>query len=266
MPNRMIRDGLLQSEAVLSLPVEARWLYVTILLSADDVGLFEATPFKLARIADVRRELADRLVEMLADADLVRLYQADGKRFGFIPKYGQRLQLRRMKHPAPPASLMAGDDDALNKINNLASKSTVNHGESPLSNRNSPPEAEAEVIPSLPTVKKVAKDAVAPVASADCPHAEILKLFARHLPMARQPAEWNAQRQTLLRTRWREKANRQNLDWWARLFGYVAKSEFLTGQSSTPGRKPFELDLPWLLKAENFLKVIEGKYHSEVDA
>lgn len=46
MPNRMIRDGILESEAVLSLPAEARWLYVTTLLSADDVGLFEATPFK----------------------------------------------------------------------------------------------------------------------------------------------------------------------------------------------------------------------------
>lgn len=45
MPNRMIRDGILESEAVLSLPAEARWLYVSVLLSADDIGLFEATPF-----------------------------------------------------------------------------------------------------------------------------------------------------------------------------------------------------------------------------
>lgn len=130
-------------------------------------------------------------------------------------------------------------------------------------------EAKAEeVIPSSTTCKKVAKDdaKAPPVAPADCPHREIVKLFAQHLPMARQPAEWNASRQALLRTRWKEKANRQNLEWWSRFFAYVAQSDFLTGKSSTPGRKPFELDLPWLLKAENFLKVVEGKYHSEAEA
>ncbi len=144
MPNRLIRDGLLESEAVLSLPVEARWLYVSILLSADDVGLFDATPFRLARRADVRREMADKLVQMLTDVDLIRLYEVDGKRYGFIPRYGQRLQLRRHKHPVPPMSLLQGDSDAIRKIKDLASNSTVNHGEPPLDNRSSPPESESE--------------------------------------------------------------------------------------------------------------------------
>src|SRR3982751_353172 len=54
MPNRIVRDGMLESEAVLSLPPEGRWLYVSILLSADDYGLFEATTFKLAKKADIK--------------------------------------------------------------------------------------------------------------------------------------------------------------------------------------------------------------------
>ena len=128
MPNRMIRDGILESEAVLSLPVEARWLYVTILLSADDVGLFEATPFRLARRADVRREMAEKLLEMLVDSDLVRLYEVDGKRYGFIPRFGQRLQIKRSRHPHPPLALMHGDDDAISKIKHLTSNPTVDHG------------------------------------------------------------------------------------------------------------------------------------------
>ena len=265
MPSRMIRDGILESEAVLSLPVEARWLYVSVLLSADDVGLFDATPFRLARRADLRREMADRLVQMLVDVDLIRLYEVSGKRYGFIPKFGQRLQLRRMRHPAPPLALMSGDDDAVKKIKDLASKSTVNHGASPINSSDSPPESEAEaeeVIPSLPSSEKVAKDACASVATSECPHVEIVKLFGQHLPMATHPSAWNAQRQALLRSRWREKKNRQNLEWWGRFFAYVAESDFLTGKANSHGRKPFTLDLPWLLKAENFLKVIEGKYHS----
>lgn len=158
MPNRMIRDGILESEAVLSLPVEARWLYVTILLSADDVGLFEATPFKLARIADVRRELADRLMTMLADSDLVRLYEVKGKRFGFIPRFGQRLQIKRIKHAAPPDALLSDEPDTLNKIKDLASKTTVDHGCASAGQRKSTvaqrpePEPEPEVEEKQPSV------------------------------------------------------------------------------------------------------------------
>jgi hypothetical protein len=124
----MIRDGLLESEAVLSLPVEARWLYVSILLSADDVGLFEATPFRLARRADVRREHADKLLAFLADSDLVRLYEVAGKRYGFIPKFGQRLQIKRIKHAVPPDALLQDEVETINRIKHLASKPTVDHG------------------------------------------------------------------------------------------------------------------------------------------
>lgn len=125
MPNRLLREGLMESEKVLSLPIEARWLFVIIILSADDIGLFEATEFKLARRADVNRELAGKLLAMLADHDLVRLYQVEGKAYGFIPRFRQRLQLKRMKHPAPPPALVTDDQDAAQKIKDLAPAPTV---------------------------------------------------------------------------------------------------------------------------------------------
>lgn len=121
------------------------------------------------------------------------------------------------------------------------------------------PEPE-EVIPSLPMVEKVAKGL--PPSAPECPHAEIIKLWAHHCPTARQPAEWTPTRQTALRNRWRSKPSRSSLEWWSRFFAYVAESDFLMGRSSTPGRKPFELSLDWLLKEANFLKVIEGAYEN----
>ena len=144
MANRLIRDGLLESEAVLNLPVEARWLYLSILLSADDVGLFDANAFKLARRADVSRGGVDRLLTMLVDEDLVRIYMAEGKRYGFIPRYRQRLQIKRIKHPVPPDALLRDDDDAkekFSKINELTTKTTVGQ---PLSTAAQPPEPEPE--------------------------------------------------------------------------------------------------------------------------
>jgi hypothetical protein len=125
MPNRLIREGLMESETVLSLPVEGRWLFVIILLSADDIGLFEATEFKLARRADVNREIAAKLLQLLMDAGLVRLYEVEGKRYGFIPKFRQRLQIKHTRYPSPPASLYADDPDALNKFSHLATDTTV---------------------------------------------------------------------------------------------------------------------------------------------
>jgi hypothetical protein len=127
MPNRLVREGLMESERVLSLPVEARWLFVIILLSADDVGLFEATEFKLARRADVNRDLASKLLQMIGDADLVRFYLVDGKRFGFIPRFRQRIQIKRARHPLPPESLLTDDQDALSKIKHLASDPSDAH-------------------------------------------------------------------------------------------------------------------------------------------
>lgn len=128
MPNRLIRDGLLESEAVLSLTIEARWLYIAICLTADDMGLFEATEFKLARRADLKKEHIARLLSMLNDVDLIRLYSDDKKNYGIIPKFKQRLQIKRIKYPIPPEQLYLDDNDAIekfNKLRQLASKTTV---------------------------------------------------------------------------------------------------------------------------------------------
>ena len=109
--------------------IEARWLYVTILLSGDDIGLFEATPFRLARNADLKREHADKLVSQLVDADLIRTYQVAGRKLGFIPKYGQRLQIKRTKYPLPPRALLADDPDALLKFDEICKKLAKNNSE-----------------------------------------------------------------------------------------------------------------------------------------
>jgi hypothetical protein len=119
MPNRLIRDGLLESEAVLSLTIEARWLYIAICLTADDMGLFEATEFRLARRADLKKEHIQRLLSMLNDVDLIRLYSDGKKTFGIIPKFRQRLQIKRIKYPIPPESLYIDDEDAIEKFNKL---------------------------------------------------------------------------------------------------------------------------------------------------
>ena len=98
----------------------------------------------------------------------------------------------------------------------------------------------------------------------ECPQQAIVALFHECVPTARRVRDWTPSRAALLRTRWREDRRRQSLDWWRRFFCYVGESPFLTGKASTPGRRPFELGLEWLLKPENFAKVREGAYHEQM--
>ena len=95
-----------------------------------------------------------------------------------------------------------------------------------------------------------------------CPHDEIIKIYHETLPTLRRVREWNTQRKKLLKQRWAEKPERQNLDYWRRYFEYVNKSDFLTGRvNGTGDRKSFTADLEWLIRPQNFVKVVEGKYN-----
>lgn len=213
MPNRIIRDGLLDSEAIHSLSTEARWLYVTVLLSADDLGCFEATPYRLARRADVPRERADRMLTELIDTDLVRLYERDGKRYGFVPRFRQRVQVKRLKHPAPPDALLIDEPDTLKKIKDLTRDPTVDNRCPPLGSRCSPPETETETETKsslLPSVEESSAPVGAPAPkrprSGASPQQEGLRILADGGVPEKQAREWlrirSARRLPLTQTAW----------------------------------------------------------------
>jgi uncharacterized protein YdaU (DUF1376 family) len=107
----------------------------------------------------------------------------------------------------------------------------------------------------------------------DCPHEKLIALYHELLPTCTKVVEWNAQRQALMRARWREKAKSTAKNWgytteqqglacWRKFFGWCAASDFLTGNA--PGREggaPFVATLEWLIRPTNFAKVVEGNYH-----
>ena len=49
------------------------------------------------------------------------------------------------------------------------------------------------------------------------------------------------------------------IDWFGRFFAHVAKSEFLSGTNG----KWTGCDLGWLMKADNFAKVVSGNYDNK---
>lgn len=94
-----------------------------------------------------------------------------------------------------------------------------------------------------------------------CPHQKILDLYHEILPELQHHRVWTGARQANLKARWNESSKRQELDYWKRFFNYVRQSDFLMGRIEQNNRTPFIADLEWLVKAGNFAKVIEGKYH-----
>ena len=110
-----------------------------------------------------------------------------------------------------------------------------------------------------------------------CPHLELLDIFAEQLPELPQPKPelWEGQRAKNLSARWKwcltakkrsgeryATTKAEALDFFERYFGYVAKSDFLTGRD---GRWS-GCDLAWLVKADNFAKVLQGNYENRQEA
>lgn len=282
MPNRVIRESLLDSQRYWNAPIEARQLFIHLMLVADDLGCVQLSTTYVRRHCFDDQPSDDKintLLGVLSDLDLIRIYMHDGARYGFIPRFRQRIQLRHLKYPPPPQELLAGDEDAqekLRKFNDKGSSSTV---EQPLSNGESPQftvgqrcEAEAKAkskkVPS-PGGEGAVDGLDRPALSdSDCPHDRIIKAYHETLPTLPRIRVWTNARRSRLRSRWRDMRAAgkyggvdDGLHWWRGFFAYVGKSSFLTGNvPGREGRTPFQADLDWLVHPDNFAKVIEGRY------
>src|SRR4030095_10766546 len=107
MPDRVIRDELLESKRWLSLKDNAdRLAYIALLLKADSLGNFSAEPFRLLRLwrdfgINTEAQVAKCLSE-LADHALVRLYQVEARPYLHIPRFGQRIRYLYRVFPHSP--------------------------------------------------------------------------------------------------------------------------------------------------------------------
>ena len=118
-----------------------------------------------------------------------------------------------------------------------------------------------------PKDKRESKDSLVPESGNDektepskCPHGQIIDLYHEILPEHPRvdKDDWGEDRQKVLRTRWREKTERQSLEWWRGFFEKVRGSPWLMGDND----KGWLPNLDWLLKLSNFRKVNEGYYQA----
>ena len=105
-----------------------------------------------------------------------------------------------------------------------------------------------------------------------CPHQELLKLWAKHLPHLTQPRSWEGQRQASMRQRWVQAGKpssyspdgyntvEKGIEWWDSFFSYIAhETKLSTG--FVMNDRTWLPDLEWVVNASNFQKIIDGKYN-----
>ena len=94
-----------------------------------------------------------------------------------------------------------------------------------------------------------------------CLHKEIVQTYNGILGHLLTPVRyelWNgSERYKNLQARWRSGEKYQTLEFWRGLFEYIRdKCPFLIGTTG----QTFKADLGWIVKKNNFIKIIEGKY------
>lgn len=96
-----------------------------------------------------------------------------------------------------------------------------------------------------------------------CPHIEIINLYneiLKNLPKVKVNI-WGGERKKDLKARWETDKEFQSIKFWEDFFLKVSRSDFLMGRNGRDGKhKNWKPDIGWMLKLNNFSKIIEGKY------
>lgn len=247
MPNRVVRESVLDSDRYQALPHDSeRLLFFELLLLCDDFGLVplnygflrrKCTPCSHKTEAQVAS-----MVQALGDVDLIRCYQSDGgSTFGFIPRFGNTPRAKKPKWPLPPKT------PAFNEINRLA----VIRNTSAL-------ETETETDKDSPGGESSGRLA--------CPQQEIQRLYNELLPELPAARLWTSDRQTHAKARWREVTKAKGwlcvedgLAWFRRFFEAVREDDFLMGRTGRGrGHESWECGIDFLLSPRGFRRVFEG--------
>ena len=188
----------------------------------------------------------------------------------FLQKYPQFINIWQSTQEVVSGSFSkAGSNSSTNSSNDTNNFNIVDHVEVVEAGHNgssSKPDQEEPdngsssqkmIVPLYPEDGKKKEENEEKNKDKDCPHQEIINLYHEILPELPQVKVWNETRQRLLRARWREDPERQNLDWWRQFFEYVRESDFLMGRVVGKDGSFFQADLEWLIRPNNFVKVIE---------
>lgn len=107
MPNRIIKESICTSEEIDRLSSFQETVFYRLIVNCDDFGRMDARAkilkSKLFPLKDIRVDQIETALKALASAELVILYEVDGKPFLQMKTWGKHQQMRaqKSKYPAP---------------------------------------------------------------------------------------------------------------------------------------------------------------------
>lgn len=266
MPNRILREGILSSEAVCGLGWAAEVFYRRLMSVADDHGRFYASP-KLLRAACYPLQ-----IDKVSDADigkwisecetaaLVSVYPAlDGKRYVQIMKFGQQLR-SKSKYPEP----IDGDRKPLLAIASKCEQPIADaHLGVSVSVVGISEEANASSSSAEPTVR--------PPKLPPCPFAEIVKVYHEVLPELPGVRVMDDERKRVLSKFWtfiltskktdgskRADSSESALAWLRGYFEHARQNDFVMGRTArTAEHANWKASLDYLCTSRGLKQVIE---------
>lgn len=112
MPNRIIKESILASESINGLSPEAEILFYRLMVCCDDFGIFYGNPSMIRprcyplRIDKVKESSIVKWLLELQKADLIFLYEAEGKTFLKLKSWERHQTIRAKK-----SKYVTPDDD-----------------------------------------------------------------------------------------------------------------------------------------------------------
>lgn len=251
---RTIKPDFWTDEKLTECSVSARLFFIGTWNFADDNGNLQRSAKKLKmQIFPADPVDCEPLIQELIGQGMLSEYSVSGENYLHIKGFKKHQVINRPSKSGLPQPYGTADSDDTHGVVIDGEEGKGREGNKPTN----------------PNGLVVASDAAdlseqrPKSAKPSCPHQEIISLYHELLPASPMIREWTAARAEHLRCRWNEDGKRQSLEWWRRFFGYVGKSEFLTGRATSGDRKPFTPGLDWICKAENFAKIREGRFHDQ---
>ena len=139
MPNRIIKESICTSDSIDQLTPFEETVFVRLMVNCDDFGRFDARPkilsAKLFPLKDIGVDEMRNALSALVNADLVTVYEVDGKPYLHLNSWEKHQQTRatKSKYPAPDESTcnqLISDDSKCARIRIRNSLSDNRYSES----------------------------------------------------------------------------------------------------------------------------------------
>ena len=252
LPWLRLYSDIVDNEKIRLLAFEDRWHYIAI-LSLKRQGILDSNP------SLIHRKIAVKLGLQLSEVDEVkrRLYEVELIDENFQPVGWESKQFT---NDSSKERTRKYRENLRKKECDGVVTSQESHSDITVTAQDTDTDTDTDVEEERHETDACASDVRNEKHIPDCPQKQIINLYLKNIIVGIYPRIWNGCESASLRSRWREDKGRQDLDWWDRFFKHIAKSDWLMGRINGKDGKPFQISLPWIVKNENFKKIINGNY------